>query len=582
MSEEIRSLARTQADKADAAIADCLNRRKSFIVEAGAGAGKTYSLVKALRWLLASRRDEFESKGGRIACITYTNVARDEISSRIDGDPLVLPSTIHSFCWECSKDFQNNLRSLVSAMPEFIELMEVNQLNTLDGFRIGYDFGFRSIGEGQVLYLHHSDVLKVFSTLMENKKFRELVYSKFPVILIDEYQDTASNVMDSFLSHFVEEGAGPQLGLFGDHWQKIYDDGCGSVLHESLAKIDKHCNFRSSAGVVEVLNRMRPELVQEPEHSDIPGAVNVYLTNSWKGTRRMNSHWKGDLPEEVSREALDHVRRELCKSEWDFQNGRTKTLMLTHKILAREQNYKALADCFSRSESYAKKENKLVEFFADVLEPFCESYSRKAYGQMFHLLGLPSPCIRSVRDKQKWKQFLCELLSVRETGSVKDVLTLLRARELPRLPDKVIRLLSEIESAEATGSELNSTTAQDTQKFLSIPYAEVISLVAYLDGQSGFSTKHNVKGAEFEDVLVVVGRGWSNYDFSKMMGMFGDPRSKDNALFVRSRNLFYVSCSRPKNRLAILFTQQVDDDSHAVLRGWFGNDAIKEIGLNLS
>ncbi len=48
------------------------------------------------------------------------------------------------------------------------------------------------------------------------------------------------------------------------------------------------------------------------------------------------------------------------------------------------------------------------------------------------------------------------------------------------------------------------------------PYSEVQALCRYLDGHSPFETKHGVKGAQFENVLVVVGRGWSKYNFGEM------------------------------------------------------------------
>ncbi|EOV6725562.1 hypothetical protein ACN9WY_003653 [Salmonella enterica] len=55
-----------------------------------------------------------------------------------------------------------------------------------------------------------------------------------------------------------------------------------------------------------------------------------------------------------------------------------------------------------------------------------------------------------------------------------------------------------------------------------IPYSEVKSLRRYLDGHSPFETKHGVNGAEFENVLVVVGRGWNQYNFGEMLGFAGE------------------------------------------------------------
>jgi len=45
-------------------------------------------------------------------------------------------------------------------------------------------------------------------------------------------------------------------------------------------------------------------------------------------------------------------------------------------------------------------------------------------------------------------------------------------------------------------------------------------------------------------------------------------------MFERNRNLFYVVCSRPKKRLAIMFTQYVSEPAMRTLTDWFGADAI--------
>ncbi len=82
-----------------------LEARRSFLVEAGAGAGKTTTLVEALEHSLRSQGSELASKGRRIACITFTNVAKRKITDRIHDNPLVAVATIHEFLWEIIKDF---------------------------------------------------------------------------------------------------------------------------------------------------------------------------------------------------------------------------------------------------------------------------------------------------------------------------------------------------------------------------------------------------------------------------------------------------------------------------------------------
>lgn len=99
-------------------------------------------------------------------------------------------------------------------------------------------------------------------------------------------------------------------------------------------------------------------------------------------------------------------------------------------------------------------------------------------------------------------------------------------------------------------------------------------------GHSPFETKHGVKGAEFENVLVVIGRGWNQYNFNEMLELALDvahiPSAREQA-FERNRNLFYVACSRPKRRLAILYTQKLSGVAMQTVRTWFNNDSIREL-----
>lgn len=68
---------------------------KSFVLEAGAGAGKTYTLTQTLNFLIEKLGSILKYRHQRIICITYTNVAKNEIIERIFNNPLISVSTIH-------------------------------------------------------------------------------------------------------------------------------------------------------------------------------------------------------------------------------------------------------------------------------------------------------------------------------------------------------------------------------------------------------------------------------------------------------------------------------------------------------
>lgn len=206
----------------------CIRERISFRLEAGAGAGKTYSLVKALQLIIEEDGVQLLRRHQRVACITYTNVATDEVTRRTDGHPAVQASTIHSFCWDLCKSFQAVLRSEVMNIPPLAE--KISEVGEIGARRIGYDLGHRRVTETEIL-LHHDDVLRLMVALMENSKFRRILAARFPVLFIDEYQDTDSDFAESLIRNFVETGDGPLIGLFGDSWQKIYRTGAGLIDH---------------------------------------------------------------------------------------------------------------------------------------------------------------------------------------------------------------------------------------------------------------------------------------------------------------------------------------------------------------
>ena len=112
-----------------------------------------------------------------------------------------------------------------------------------------------------------------------------------------------------------------------------------------------------------------------------------------------------------------------------------------------------------------------------------------------------------------------------------------------------------------------------------VSYQEIKNLRRYLAGFSPFETKHGVKGDQFENVIVVIGRGWNHYNFGEMLEFAGGkpiPAKKAEG-FERNRNLFYVACSRAQKRLALLFTQQLSTDAIKTLTNWFGTDALVEL-----
>lgn len=566
---------------ADEQVAQCLKNGRSFLLEAGAGAGKTYSLVETLRYLIATQSDRLRQRNQRIACITYTNAATAVINSRIDGNPLVFTDTIHAFCWSLIKNFQAVLRQRLAALPAWQERLANGPV--LTNQLVEYDLGHRRLTDSHVS-VHHDDVLVLTAALLPLHKFQAILADRYPFILIDEYQDTNTEIMAAIKSNLLGRAGGPQIGLFGDHWQRIYDDTCGHVTHDALVEIGKKANFRSATSIVNVLNKMRTELPQAVKDEAFIGSAMAFHTNAWVGARRTGAgggHWKDDLPAETAHQFLEAFIAKLKSDGWDFVPEKTKVLMLTHNVLAAEQGYAALSKVFPYTDHFIKKEDDYIAFFADKLEPACEAFRRRRFGEMFELLGSTAPRLTSHADKLRWSNAMNELLALRQTGTVSDVVTHIVNGGYISLPEAIVRREHDADHFEAVNGEELPGRIAITRNLRAIPYREAIALDQFIDGHTPFATKHSVKGDQFENVLVVLGRGWNKYNFDQYLEWAGSdrvPADKQDS-YERNRNLFYVSCSRPTTRLALLFTQKLSEASIQTLESWFGLESVLEFNI---
>lgn len=554
----------------------CLDEGRCFRLEAGAGAGKTYSLEKALRRLIDRRGRELLRQRQQVGCITFTNVAKDEIISRVHAHPSVRPETVHGFCWSILHDFQTTLRELVPSLPSWAERLE--EAGGIGNRRVHYELGFPGVTD-ELVTLRHEDVLTLMIQALALPKFRRVLTARYPVLLIDEYQDTDAAFVGALKTWFLDHGEGPLIGLFGDHWQKIYGEGCGLVEHTNLEVIDKNANFRSVDAIVQVLNRMRPALPQMVSDPDAPGEARVFHTNNWPGLRRTGQgggHWTGDTSPEAARAYLQHVKARLTTEGWDFAVEKTKILMLSHSALAREQGYASIPPIYGQyNDPWLKKDDLHIKFLSDHLEPACAAFEAQHYGGMFECFGTSMPRIRRHQDKVAWSDTMNELIALRQTGSIGDVIDFIAAQQHMRLPAAVVEREQKLAEVGAEPVEGESRRVTQLRKLRAVPYTELIALDKFIDGHTLFATKHGVKGAEFENVLVIVGRGWNVYNFAQTLEwMEAGPPANKQEFFENNRNLFYVACSRPKVRLALLFTQILSANAMEKITQLFGANNI--------
>lgn len=549
-------LAKAEADKVDEQIVETLKSGRSFRVEAGAGSGKTYSLNRSIEWIQANKWSDYSRKKQNVVCITYTNAAVDVIAERLAKDSFILPSTIHSFAWNAIKQYQSVLIDAVTTNPDF--LTDEGDFNKVT--EVAYALGHR-YKENGIQYLYHDDVLKLFCLLLDNAKFRRVFADKYPLILIDEYQDSYKPIIDRFVDYFIAKGIGPQFGFFGDAWQTIYQSNkaCGAIEHDNIDVIKKSSNFRSAPRIVQLLNDIRPDLPQKSAIDGFDGEVVVITCEDYNGARRTDRNFKGELPPEVLKSRLDEIE---AKIKQDTPNDESlKILMITHKVLATQQGYEQLLDVLG--DGLRNKEDPFLLFFMNTVEPIYKALCTSNTQLLFDTLDIKRYPITKKSEKAKWQEFRKQLAEARTQKAI-DVLELVRQTDLIPMPpnlDGYYRLYHD-------APEAMYIAEVTIRSFLELEYSQFLAAIDFLYPEAVFSTEHGVKGEEYDNVVFVVSKGWNQYQFETyapmITGKASVPSGKQ-AAFERNRNLFYVCCSRPKKRLFFFVSVPVDPTFKAFL-----------------
>lgn len=533
-------------------VIDCLEHNKSFVVDAGAGSGKTYTLVEALTYLLKQRSKDYLSRGQQIVCITYTNVAVDEIKSRINSDPLVRVSTIHDFLWSVICDHQKELRErILEANKEKEEAKRIANLD-LTGVTIDYWQYGSKWQEGKI---HHDDVISFASKMFQQyPKLSRLVADRYPVIFVDEYQDTQRQVVDLLLDSLPNGGERRiTLGFFGDHMQKIYGTGVGKLERPELESIQKVENYRCSTEVIRVLNNLRPALKQVAagEHT-LRGSARFFYSQDQNAS-------------------VATLQERLHDEGWESGE---KVLMLTHRFISKSLGWDNIRSVYANRNRFAlenllRKDDVFSETF-QTIEDAVAAFDSRRYGELYSLLSIQHRKIdERFSDPREYKlhfsQVLGQLRMLCRSATIGQVLDHIWDNKLMTKTSRMIRL------------EDRGRTENHIRNFIddlrSTPYAEVSALYRYLNNETPFSTKHGTKGEEYNDVIVVINdRSWNQYNFASVL-----ETNRGKSQYERSLNLFYVCCSRAKHNLAVLMESKVTDETIAGARRIFGDENVIEL-----
>ncbi|RZJ31029.1 MAG: ATP-dependent helicase, partial [Chryseobacterium sp.] len=383
-------------------IQSLIESKESFVLEAGAGSGKTFTLIQTINELLEKQGSLMRYKNQKIVCITYTNVAKNNIIDRLENNELVLVLTIHEFLWDVIKNYQKQLVIELDVMNDLMaekkpEKFETGLLGRNPRLIVSYDdSSFRDFENGQ---LHHDDVIALGRQMFEkHPMLSRILAEKYPFILVDEYQDTAEDTIIAFINFLLAQNKGSiVLGFYGDSHQKIYDTGIGSldtfVAADKLKLVTKSENYRSSVAVVDLLNEIRSNITQiipENKKGIVRGSVVFINCNNYpdKGKTKVTEYEAQITPQKNSN--YDRVVENLVSQGWNFSEGSLdKILIIANSRVAQRGGFGNLYKIYSTrygdgaTEALMKRENIFTKFFLGSMD---KKSSKERKSGIEHLL----------------------------------------------------------------------------------------------------------------------------------------------------------------------------------------------------
>ncbi len=610
-------------------MANCLNldSPRSFFLFAGAGSGKTRAVVEAMKLFREKFGREFLLSGRNVAVITYTNAACDEIKHRIDYDPIFSVSTIHSFAWELIQSYHNDIREWlgrnltmeITALEEKqqkgrvgtkaaadrviqIEMKKarLERLNTIKYFT--YNPNGENIGKNS---LNHAEVISISTAFLAHKPLMQrILIRKYPILLIDEIQDTQKDLVDAFFSVQSAHSEEFCLAFFGDSMQRIYSDGktdIAEAVPDEWAKPAITVNHRCPKRIVRLINMIRAEAdgqLQEPRDDASEGFARLFLVQD---SAEMN---KTAVESEIARRMAEIT----SDNQWFGEAQEVKTLTLEHHMAARRGGF---SDFFQPLYQVGKFKTGLLDgrlsgipFFRKQVLPLLIALQS---GDRFTVARIvkKSPLISAgtlktskspLEEIRKADDAVRSLFALWDDDNDPSLISALKAvadSGLFAIPDVFTPIVSRSDLAEEESDPDDSaeTSANDPgidawDKALAAPFSQLKSYVQYISDESQFGTHQGIKGMEFPRVMVILddneARGFM-FSYDKLFGA-KEPTSTDQknaeegkeTAIDRTRRLFYVTCSRAQSSLAVVvYTVEKEKiAAHLSNARWFDNDEV--------
>lgn len=620
---------------ADETISTCLDptNPQSFFLFAGAGSGKTRSLKSALEQFRDRYGAAFRRSGKKIAVITFTNAAAEEIAERVGADPLFPISTIHSFCWNQINNFHADIQAwLLAQLPVELEDIRARHAKGRSGkaaidreramaaieqrlewlrtpCRFVYNPNGNNFGADS---LSHAEVIKITADFIKGKQaMQAALIDQYPFLLIDESQDTNKYLLEALFELARTQVGRFGLGLFGDTMQRIYTDGqprLGEDIPPNWAKPNKLMNHRSVQRVVELANALR---------ADVDGREQLAREDSEVGVVRLFISMD-TTPDKPALEARARRRMaEQCDDADWMHETQVKILTLEHHMAASRRGFLPMFQALDKNAelSTGLRSGELagLRLFTQCVMPLANAYNA---GHKFATLNLlrtvtspllnvsplaqatnPNDPLEAARDAV---ETLMTLLNSDPTVTFLVVLQCIADYDLFDIPTSLRPFISrELQpeansnntqaEGEANEEEASPSSLEAWRAFLETPYRQIIQYAEYVADKGPYGTHQGVKGLQFDRVLVIIDDSEAKgflFSYSKLFGtqpLTDNDRQRaavgEDTANDRTRRLLYVTCTRAQKSLALVaYTDQREVLAQSVIKlGWFQANEIEMI-----
>lgn len=501
---------------------------KDCVVLAGAGSGKTFTLISKINKLVEHHKIVPDC----ILVLTFTRVAaanmRDKYLSTCKLSHERIPdfNTFHAFCYKVLKEYPETLEALgYTSLPQVVDEVEMNRLKLEAKNVVSCKLSDSKLNNSSKLkgkdkfeyekfkrafdHVLSKENCVTFDTLSEqvcglfekDDTSVQKVKSQYKYLFVDEFQDT-----DEVQFNFVQSMSHCKRVLCGDPLQNIYQfRGCSNRPLKQLTEDHSWVcyklpiNYRSSNEICEYVNKEAKKFKSSKYSVDLRGTFSGPDVCSVKSNKNNSS-----VLSQVQQLLPYGTVSVLCRSNYEV---RTTQDVLNDKGIPC-QNSSSLNYLTNLIKS-CQDENFMISWITSEMSD--DNFLR--YQRTLSSFSSEVSCIRSI--EQKPRAMLEEVEQVQDLASIATEQSTYTLCKMFNVDTPPYPLSSSTEIYMYLLNRINKKSSQ---------------LVTV-------GTIHSVKGLEFDSVVV------SNVNSNRF--------KLDTE---ECQNLFYVACTRAKKNLVVVFS----------------------------